>query len=103
MVKKLGLQEVSDRIGYTKSAVCHVLKGSYKGRPDRILKAVEEKFSQETVECPVLGEIALSRCVEERSRPFAATNPLRVQLYRMCKECGKRQVAAGFNLREAKP
>ena len=103
MVEKLGLQEVADRIGYTKSAVCHVLKGSYKGKPDKILAAVEEKYSQSPVECPVLGEIAFSRCVEERNRPFAATNPLRVQLYRMCKECGKRQVAAGFNLREVKP
>lgn len=89
MVDKLGLQEVSRRIGYTKGAVCHVLKGSYKGNPARILKATEGKFSQQTVECPVLGEIPLSRCVEERNRPFAATNPLRVRLARTCPKCGR--------------
>jgi hypothetical protein len=87
MVEKLGLPEVARRIGYNKSAVCHVLKDSYKGKPDRILKAAEETFSQAIVECPVLGEIALSRCVEERGRPFAAVNPIRVSLARMCPRC----------------
>lgn len=87
MVEKLGLAEVAERIGYNKSAVCHVVKGSYKGNPARLLKAVEEKFSEEAVLCPVLGEIALYRCVEERNRPFAPTNPLRVRLARTCPKC----------------
>ena len=89
MVEKLGLQEVAQTIGYNKTTVCHVLKGNYKGKPDRILKAVMEKFSQSPVECPVLGEIALSRCVEERNRPFAAVNPIRVRLARTCPKCGR--------------
>lgn len=87
MIEKLGLAEVAARIGYNKSAVCHVARGTYRGKSDRILKAIEEKFSQQGVECPVLGEIPLSRCVEERSRPFAATNPLRVLLARTCQKC----------------
>jgi len=87
MVEKLGLQEVAQTIGYNKTAVCHVLKGNYRGKPDRILKAVEEKFSQQPVECPVLGQIPLSKCVEERNRPFAAVNPIRVRLARTCPKC----------------
>lgn len=87
MVDRLGLQEVSRRIGYTKGAVCHVLKGSYKGNPGRILKATEDKFSQQAVECPVLGEIPLSRCVEERNRPPSSVNPIRVMLARACPQC----------------
>ena len=87
MVDTLGLQEVAGRIGKSKTAVCHVLRGTYKGRPDRILKLVEEKFSMDVVRCPVLGEIALSRCVEERNRPFAAVNPIRVRLARTCPRC----------------
>lgn len=89
MVVKLGLQEVADAIGRSKSAVCHVHRGTYKGNPEAILRAVEERFSQRLVECPVLGEIPLNRCVEERSRPFAATNPVRVRLARACKGCGQ--------------
>ncbi len=87
MVEKLGLQEVARQIGYNKSAVCHVLKGNYKGKPDRILNATEEKYSQQPVECPVLGEIPLSRCVEERNRPFTPVNPLRVRLAKTCPRC----------------
>lgn len=95
MVEKLGLQEVSKQIGYTKGAVCHVLKGSYKGNPGRILKATEEKFSQQTVECPVMGEIPLSRCVENRNLPFSSANPIRVILARMCPKCGQRETQSG--------
>ncbi|HPP07199.1 MAG TPA: hypothetical protein PLW88_07485 [Syntrophorhabdaceae bacterium] len=87
MVEKLGLSHVADAIGYNKTAVCHVLKGTYRGKPDKILKAVENKFSQQPVECPVLGRIALARCVEERNKPFAPVNPLRVRLIKTCKSC----------------
>ncbi len=87
MVEKLGLQNVADAIGYKKSAVCHVLRGTYRGKPDRILIAVRNKFSQQPVECPVLGKIPLARCVEERNRPFVPTNPLRVILVKACKVC----------------
>lgn len=89
MVEKLGLDEVANRIGKSKSAVCHVAHGTYKGKPDRILAAVEEKFSQRSVECPVLGNITLARCTEEKSRPFAATNSIRVMLARTCPKCQK--------------
>ncbi len=87
MVERLGLQEVARQIGYTKGAVCHVLKGSYKGNPGRILKAVEEKYSQQAVECPIMGEIPLSRCVENRNLPFSSANPIRVMLARTCPKC----------------
>jgi hypothetical protein len=91
IVEKEGLEVVAERIGYAKSAVCHVVRGTYKGRPDRILIAAEEKYSQENVECPVLGDITLSRCVEERHRPFAAVNPIRVRLARTCPKCTRGQ------------
>lgn len=87
MVEKLGLQEVAKQIGYNKSAVCHVLKGSYRGNPGRVLKAVEDKFSQQAVECPVMGTIPLSRCVENRNLPFSSANPIRVMLARTCPKC----------------
>jgi len=89
MVKKLGLAEVAVRTGYSKSAICHVQKGTYKGKAEKVLDAVRNVFSMEPVNCPVLGEIPLSRCVEEKNRPFAATNPLRVRLARACRGCGE--------------
>lgn len=87
MVEKLGLTEVASRTGYSKSAICHVQKGTYKGKAEKVLEKVRNIFSMEAVCCPILGEIPLSRCVEEKNRPFAATNPLRVRLARTCKNC----------------
>ncbi len=87
MVEKLGLAAVAEAIDYSKSAVCHVQKGTYKGKAEKVLAAVEQAFSQRPVECPILGEISYSRCIEEKNRPFAATNPLRVRLARTCRTC----------------
>jgi DNA transposition AAA+ family ATPase len=39
MVDKIGLQEVAGRIGYSKRAVCHVLRGTYKGKTENVLVA----------------------------------------------------------------
>ncbi len=87
MVDKLGLQAVADRTGYSRSAICHVQRGTYKGRGEKILRRVEEVYSQRPVACPILGEISFARCVEEKHRPFAAVNPIRVSLARTCPTC----------------
>ena len=80
--------EVSRRIGYSASAINQAIKGSYQGDLSNMLTRVEEVFGQSTLQCPILGEITLGKCAEHRKRPFAATNPLRVQLYRECRQCG---------------
>jgi len=87
MVDELGLSEVALRTGYSKSALCHVQGGTYKGRAEKVLMRIEEIFSTRPVACPVLGEITFSRCAEERCRPFAAVNPVRVKLAKTCKTC----------------
>lgn len=85
---ELGQAEVARRLGYSDSAICQALKGSYKGDLSNLLTRVEEVFGCTIVNCPILGEIALGKCSEIRKQPFAATNPLRVQLYRECRKCG---------------
>jgi len=42
-----------------------------------------------SVECPVLGDLPRQRCLEHQSRrsQFAATNPTRILLYRVCPTC----------------
>lgn len=91
MVDKIGLQEVAGRIGYSKSAVCHVLRGTYKGKVEKILEATERSFSEETVTCPVLGNIPYHRCIEEQNRPFSAANSIRVTLARTCPKCERKK------------
>jgi hypothetical protein len=44
-----------------------------------------------SIDCPIIGEIPLNICVDNQSRPFAATNPMRVRLHRACKACPNRR------------
>lgn len=85
---ELGQAEVARRLGYSPSAINQALQGKYQGALDNLLTRVEEIFGSTTVMCPILGEISLGKCSENRKRPFAATNPLRVQMYRRCRKCG---------------
>jgi hypothetical protein len=80
--------EVARRLEYSPSAINQALKGSYQGDLTNLLTKVEEVFGQSTVNCPVVGEITLGKCAEHRKRPFAATNPIRVELFRRCQNCG---------------
>lgn len=91
MVDRIGLEGVARKIGRSKSAVCHVLRGTYKGNPDNIIALVERAFSVEAIECPVLGNIPLNRCIEEQGKPFAVTNRIRVALARTCPACEKKR------------
>lgn len=88
-VGELGQAETARRLGYSASALNQVLHGTYKGGVDAFLLRVEEVFGSTVVICPVLGEITLGRCADEKRRPFAATNPLRVRLWKACRECKK--------------
>ena len=79
--------KVAKMLGYSTATVSQVLGGSYQGALDNFLTRVEEVYGTRIVNCPVLGEIILTRCVTERRTPFSAANPLRVQLYRACRRC----------------
>ncbi|MBT0666377.1 helix-turn-helix transcriptional regulator [Geobacter pelophilus] len=87
MVAQHGQANVARRIGKSAAAICQILSGDYKASPDAILDLVEEAFGQTTVHCPLLGEIPLKKCSDNRNRPLIATNPLRVKIWRACKEC----------------
>lgn len=79
--------KVASVLGYSSTTISQVLGGNYAGSLDGFLKRVEEKFGTQIIECPVLGEIQLPRCVNERRKPFSTANPLRVKLYKTCSEC----------------
>lgn len=83
----LGQAEVARRIGRSGSTISQILSGKYCGDPAAVLQLIDETFGGSTVECPVLGEITLNRCANQRKKPFAATNPVRIALYAACKEC----------------
>lgn len=86
-VGELGQAEVARQMGYSASAINQAIHGKYNGDIATILAKVELVFGQSTVDCPELGDVPLRVCHFNKTRPFAATNPQRVRLYRACKQC----------------
>lgn len=83
--------QVARRLGISPAVVNQVLGSAYKGRLDRIEVRVRGELMQETVTCPVLGDLSKRECLDHQKAKFSATNPLRVRLYRACKVCPNRE------------
>jgi hypothetical protein len=88
-VGEYGQAEVARRIGRSSSALCQVLSGKYAGDPATILELIEAEFGDSTAQCPILGEVPLITCIEERNKAFKATSSQRVKLWRACQACPK--------------
>ena len=86
-----GQAAVARATGYSYSAVSQALSGKYRGSIDRLLQRVMEVYGKGTVQCPVMGEISIQRCAAEKRKPFAASSPQRVRLYKACRHCAEQQ------------
>lgn len=74
--------------GYpSETLLSQVLSGKYPGQTGRLQRLVEGHYLGHTVACPVLGEISRADCEHNQVKPFAATNPQRVALFRACRVC----------------
>jgi len=91
VVAEHGQAAVARRIGRSSAAISQILSGKYCGNPDRILELVDAEYGSAEVDCPVMGRVALSRCIEERNKPFKATNPQRRHLYLACRNCRNKE------------
>lgn len=76
---------VAGKLGVSGSMLSGILARTYPGHYDRVEQLVRGIYMGEQVDCPVLGEIGRARCLEEQSRPFAATSSVRARLYRACR------------------
>lgn len=85
---------VAQALRVSPTMVNQVLRNKYAGRLDRVEQRVRGELMRESVNCPVLGEITKRRCIDEQSRPYAATNQMRVELHRACPRCPNAQQKA---------
>ncbi|HYW03585.1 MAG TPA: XRE family transcriptional regulator [Gammaproteobacteria bacterium] len=76
---------VARDLGYSAAVINQALKGTYRGDLTRLREVVEGRLMGATVDCPVLGDMPRDVCLDNQRRPFAATNPTRVQLYHACR------------------
>lgn len=89
------LAETCDRRGQRKTAALLGVSPTLvnfavnKTRAVHKLGYLEDKVRQRLmvteIACPALGGISLDQCLQEQVAPFSAANPLRVQLYRACR------------------
>jgi len=79
--------KVARQLGYSDAVISTVLKGTYAGDHAAVATAVRAQLQADRVTCPVLGEIALARCLEEQAQPLRATSGHRVRLYHACRTC----------------
>jgi len=86
--------DVAKRLGVSGAMISTALKNTYTGRLDKLEARVRGELMNETVRCPVLGEITKRKCVDSRTRRYAATNGLRVELRRACARCPNNTKAA---------
>lgn len=84
---------VADELGYSTSVISQVLKDKYTGDTDKVRAKVEGMYMGSTVTCPVVGTMPRNRCIEQQGKPFAATNPTRVQMFYTCPKCPNNQTA----------
>lgn len=79
------LKGAAAKIGYSTTAVSNVLNNKYAlGDVARVEQAVRGALLGLTVECPVLGELSRTICLQWQAKPRAATSSLRAQMYRAC-------------------
>ena len=90
-VKDKGQAAVARELGYSPSAISQVVNGIYGGALDNFMERVAETYGNGTIVCPVMGEVPLRRCAEERKKIFSASSPQRVKLWLACRECEARR------------
>lgn len=88
-----GGAKTAERIGYSTAVVSQVISGTYKGDMKAVQQRVEGALMGATVRCPVVGDLPRNRCLDYQRQPFAATNHVRVQLYKACPGCKHRRGA----------
>ncbi|WP_257325580.1 LacI family DNA-binding transcriptional regulator [Pseudoalteromonas rhizosphaerae] len=82
---KQGMRAVAEKLGVSKATVSQVVNDKYKASTHVIQQRVEGVFMAFVVNCPILDDIPVNVCLEHQARKFAATNHVRVALYRACR------------------
>lgn len=78
------------RIKRSASLVNMVLKNTYTGDLADVRQRCETALA-DCVECPVLGDITGTECLNWQNKPFNGANHVLVRMFRACRNCPKRK------------
>ena len=77
--------KVASNLGVSKTVISQVCNNKYPGDMQRIRQLVEGAYLNQTVICPVMGELPVHRCMQHQVRKQLSSNPLYIQLYKSCR------------------
>lgn len=84
---RAGQAPTARRIGVAKTTVNEIVRNKYKANTKNVEQKVRGALMGKTVACPVLDEITVDHCIQNRKRKFSAANPINVALHRTCPTC----------------
>lgn len=77
--------KAGERINYSKTVVSLIISGTYRGDMARVEGQVRGALMGLRVDCPVMGRIGRNECLDWQALPFAATDAMRMRVYRACR------------------
>lgn len=87
--------DVSRKIQISKTAICQILKGTYKSSAESIRDSVIRHLAPKEIDCPEHGRISTEVCDVEQRTPFAATSGERVRRWKACRACPRNTQKGG--------
>ena len=81
--------KVAKIMGRSSALISQILSMSYPADTAAVERRVRGLFMDATVDCPVLGHLAVNLCQDwrARSRAFFPGNPVRTRMFRACINC----------------
>lgn len=81
--------KVAAKLGRSGAVISQVLRNKYGADTARIEERVRGVYLDGCVLCPSLGKLPTNECQDwrEKARTFASGNPLRLRMYRACRNC----------------
>jgi len=77
--------DVARRLGYSGAVVSGVINGTYGGDMATVEAKVRGLLMNETVVCPVLGDLSRDRCLTEQKMSRIGSSSLRARISRACR------------------
>lgn len=79
--------DIARQLKVNEGTISSALRGRYIGNAEKLAERIRGQLLNKTVACPILGQISTRICQDERAKPFHTANPMRVQLWRACRQC----------------
>jgi len=83
-----GATRVAEELGCNPSLITQLRNSTYpQSSTPKWYRKIVEKYGNETIRCPALGEIPLIRCTDERNKPAGAPSAAYTRQRRACRSC----------------